>query len=202
MAYTLYNSSRQQIHALLFLDPNSNLKEKSNDLFTLFDSDFQNYKEYFNGIEPPNNQNVLPQVLTTVIHELSNCIRSDISIFEETSSTILDFPTLTGFASVWSVIEFVYCMKEIHMTDINDSGPYTKYGAGVIYFASLIMKISNQIPLYKAVCIGSRIDQQRIIDLASLQDNHFNRFISIYQLVRSTFDYSITSFETSLDKSD
>ena len=109
---------------------------------------------------------------------------------------------MTGYAMVWSVLEFVFCLKEVHRHEETDpttgstkAGAFAAYGEGVFIAAATLICITNQRPLYYVLSIGDKIRQQNMTDIAILVDENMSRFLDIYQLVESSLSFSLMTVQ-------
>ena len=152
------------------------------------------------------NFNIPHDVLT---RNISNERKTELKeiLKDQIDTSILDFPTLTGFASIWSVLEFVYCLKDVYANiksneneqdKLDIKGAYTQFGDGVMIFASCLLFLTNQVPLYKAISINKKIMNQRTTDLAHLEEKTLVYYLNVNQLVQSSMDYSLLSISSAI----
>ena len=193
-SYSLFRLSNAQAQAFIFMLKKNDIDKVNDDFYNLFDQDFQSKRDYFNKIKiAPSENEVAPPFSRKIMEMAMEIIQANIELFNEQSTNILDFPSLTGFSSIWSVLEFLYILKEVHFTgDIKS----TRYGGGVLFCAAAIINLTNQYNLSKILSIGSKIENQRITDIVSLQEEILTKLVNVYRLVRSIFDYAISSFDT------
>ncbi|OHT13614.1 hypothetical protein TRFO_03390 [Tritrichomonas foetus] len=198
IAYSVKRSSRQQV--MTYLMENSN----NSNVFSFFDERFRELSKYFSAQcqnFTPKASEINPPFLHIVVSEIANCIRNNWAVFQETTANILDFPTMTGFAAVWSVLEYVFCLKEVHRKDAaitgaelkQSTGSFAVYGEGVLVAAAGILCVTNQTSLSRAVSIGNRIIQQKQTDLAALDEEVLSKFFGVYKLVQASIESSIAT---------
>lgn len=207
VAFALKRSSSQQILAYLFMTKPSDIDTKSDELFSLFDKKFQDCSKYFDGATvAPSKEEIAPPFMQNIIAELARTCQEKWSLFEEESSTILDFQSLTGFAAIWSVLEFVFCLKEVHRKEDfsggetkKNTGAFGLFGEGVLLCAAALLCILRQQPLSRALSIGTRIVQQKRTDLAVLEDDVLNKYLVVYELVQNSIDYALSSISPAVN---
>ena len=210
IAFALRRSSDKQNYAFLFMTPrpkdgdnNSSgdaLDTRKDELFTLFDNDFKAKKSLFDSVIPaPSEKEIAPPILTNILAEMNYWVTENWDLFSEKSPTVLDFPTLTGFASTWSVLEFIYCLRDVYAKDnTQDKGSYANFGDGVMIFSSCILFLSKQVPLWRAVSIGTKIMSQRTTDIASLKEDNLDKYVRMYHLMQSSMEYALSSIDSAV----
>ena len=132
-------------------------------------------------IHPP----FLSHLLSLLISETDKS-----QIFEETSSQFLRFETLTGFASAWSVLEFVFCIIESNRKHPNSESPFQAYGEGVMLFAAAMLCVTDQVRLHFATNIGRRLERVKDVDFASSNDERLSRFCAVCHLETSSLEWA------------
>jgi len=148
--------------------------------------------------DSPSSKDTHPPLFTSLLLLMKKIVEENSTVFEEKSSTVLDFGTLTGFASVWSVLEFVFCLIEtIRASD--EQSPFQKFGEGVFLFAGSLMCITNQHNLHYATNIGRRLERLKDVDFASANDEKLARFCSIYSLEKTSLSLAISIVKPILD---
>ena len=110
----------------------------------------------------------------------------------ETSTNPLDFSSLTGFASIWSVLEFVFCLKECYHNNYYfqaekgkalSVSPLAKYGESVLIPAAIILISTNQVQMFRVFSIGEQIYRQSCVENSS-KSNIVSNFLNIYDFVK------------------
>lgn len=232
VAYLLKRSEREQV--LVYLTEASYIKERNADfetemttdiIFDLFEdpknkgnpSAFKKTRNFINGRNSSANNdgfiNVAPDpgevnypFLQSLVNQLVDLAHAEWDLFDEKSPNILDFTSMNGFAAVWSVLEFVYCLKEVYRREeISKQDPPEKvgsfavFGEGVLTTAALMLCLTGQAPLARIMSIGTRITQQKKIDLAALDEEVLNNFLNIFQLVNASIENTITLLAPTLE---
>ena len=131
-------------------------------------------------IHPPFLSHLLSLMMSAV--EKSQC-------FDETSTQYLRFETLTGFASAWSVLEFVFNMLETNRK-FGGLTPFQQFGEGVMFFAAAMLCVTGQERLHYATNIGRRIERVKDVDFASAGDERLSRFCAVCQLESSSLEWA------------
>lgn len=204
IAFALKRSGGQQILSYLFMVRKGEVDTRDETVFRQFDEIFQKSKQYFEKADVvPDAREIAPPFLQSVISEVAKLVHSKRDLFDETSRNILDFPTLTGFAAAWSVLEFIFCLKEVHRKEESvtapdgnhrmNSGSFAMFGEGVLVCAATLLCVTRQQPLSKVLSIGNRIIQQKLTDLAVLEEETLEKFLTCYQLVRASMDSSLAT---------
>ena len=142
----------------------------------------------------PNGRDVYPLLLTKCLAKLRERINNSLTIFDETSNTILDFTSLTGFASVWSVLEFIFIYNESLRTE-NIQGSFEIYGEGVMLAASAIILALKQERIYLATNIGRRIQRVKEIDFSANKNMKLLQFCAVNQYEYSSMEWSLSTFQ-------
>ena len=141
------------------------------------------------------NPKFLLHLLQAVISEIAHICTDKWELFDETSSNLFDFQSLRGFASVWSVLEYVFILKEVYSKESanpeneeeqnrrTNRGAFAQFEEGVIICAAAILCVTRQQGLAKVLPIGGRISQMRKTDLAILEEEVMPKYLAINQLV-------------------
>lgn len=109
-------------------------------------------------------------------------------LFNEPSTTVLDFPSLKGFGAIYSVLEFVFCLHETFRNEAQDS-PFESYGEGVMCCAAAFLALSNQERHYNITCIGRKLKFIREYDFSSQEDPRLTRFCAAFELASSSLQF-------------
>lgn len=219
VAYLLKRSEKEQV--LAYLTEASYIKEKgttneteitSDMIFDLFEnpdkngsesSAFKNSRKFFNSggstnVAPDSGEINYP-FLQSLVNQFVDLVHAEWDTFDEKTLNILDFTSMNGFAAVWSVLEFVFCLKEVYrreevikLVSHDKGGSFAIFGEGVLTTAALILCLTNQAPLARVMSIGARIIQQKKIDLAALDEEVLNKFLNVYQLVNASIENTVT----------
>jgi hypothetical protein len=201
MAFLLHQSPRQQIMAYLCELNTQNTDTRSDAIFRIFDAEFQKRVEFFkmSKIAPSPDEISLP-IFQSMVTKFTRTLREGIRMLTETSDKLLNFPTLTGFAAVWSVLEYVYCLREVFSCDpklIRDKtapeGAFSLYGEGVFLCAALIIVVAKQESLAKLLKIGRRILQHKRTDIVTAEEVSISHFLTADALAQAALDYSLGS---------
>lgn len=229
IAFFLKHSEKEQV--LAYLTEASYVKEKGESseteittdmIFDLFESGnestiFKKSRSFFNStnndngdlgfikVAPDTNQINYP-FLQSFVNKLSDLVHEEWDLFDEKSPNILDITSMNGFAAVWSVLEFVFCLKEVYRGDENNKyfssnkgGSFAVYGEGVLTTAALMLCLTGQVSLAKILSIGTRIIQQKKIDLAAIDEDILNRFVNIFKLVNASIENTVTTLTPTLN---
>ncbi|KAH0785011.1 Rac-binding component of scar regulatory complex [Histomonas meleagridis] len=209
-AFSLKRGSSQQVLAYIYQTKPDNIDEKYDLFFELFDRQFADSKSCFNNINVvPNKGEISPPFMQSIVLELTNVCKDKWELFDETSTNIYDFPSLTGFAAIWSVLEFVFCLKEVYRKEgvsaeeesgrkVN-RGAFAQFGEGVIICATAILCATRQQRLSQVLSIGGRINQMKKTDLAILEEETMTRFLSVNQLVHESMEFSMHLIEPAIE---
>lgn len=128
--------------------------------------------------------------------------------FVETSKCPLDFPSLNGFAAVWSVLEFAYCLKECYYYNYGHeksksitSSPLSKYGESLLIPVVLILETLKQVPMYKVFSIGEQILRQSIVENTNENNRQcsVSTFLKIYNFLKASANFTLTTLKPSLE---
>jgi hypothetical protein len=199
MAFVLHQSPRQQIMAYLCELSPENPEARSENVFRIFDTEFQNRAHFFktSKIAPSRDEISLP-IFQSVVAQFVRTGQTRIGVLSETSQTLLNFPTLTGFAAVWSVLEYVYCLREVCSRDpklVRDQkapeGAFSSYGEGVFLCAALLIVMAKQESLVKLLGIGRKISQQKRTDVVTADEVAISHFLTSFALAQAALDYSL-----------
>jgi len=207
IAYLLKRTSSQQVFAYLFGSKHDNLDYRSEDFFSLFGGKFSALRNYFsNAMTAPSEKEIAPPFMFRAIAAITELCNRESEIFKERSFNLFDFPSLTGFASIWSVLEFVFCLKEVHRKDETEpnkkystNGSFSLFGEGVVLCASCLLCVLKQQPLYKVLCIGERISQQKRIEEAGIDDENLTRFLTVFQFVQKSQEFAHSSLSPTVE---
>ncbi|KAH0791904.1 Cytoplasmic FMR1-interacting protein [Histomonas meleagridis] len=211
-AFCLRRSSSQQISSYIYQINPGNIEEPLNDsFFSTFDINFSEYKKYFNGINViPNKSEIAPPFMQEIISEIAKICTDKWELFDETSGNLFDFQSYRGFASVWSVLEYVFILKEVYSKESNNEneeenikkvnrGAFAQFGEGVLICAAAILCVTKQQNLAKMLSIGGRISQMRKTDLAILEEDVMPKFLAVEQLVEEAMSYSTSSIAPTVE---
>jgi hypothetical protein len=201
MAFALHQSPRQQIMAYLCELTPGNAETRSDAVFRIFDADFQSRASFFEKLKiAPSPDEISLPIFQSILTTFVKTLRESIGVLSETSQTLLNFPTLTGFAAVWSVLECVYCLREVFSRDpklIRDKmapeGAFNLYGEGVFLCAALLIVMLKQDLLAKLLSIGRRISQEKRTDMVTADEVAISNFLTGYALAQAALDYSLES---------
>ena len=132
-------------------------------------------------------------LLSLIVNEFISLVQREIHTFEEPNAKSPDFTTMSGFASVWSVVEFVYCLMEATRVGEQDTG-FPKYGSGVMLCAALILLAVGQDDLSRVLCVGRKMQRHKETDMSGVQDEKILRFLAVSQYDIATIDWALLFF--------
>lgn len=154
----------RQFSAFLYsYNPNlpkeDNVNQNFGEFFKVFEPNFERAKNWFQGISPlPNENEILPPFVFACAQHFSSLIQNGNVVFHETSQNLLDIHTLKGFAAVWSVLEFIFCLIEVFREEHSEKqGSVVRFGEGVQICAAAILCLTSQRPFYRCLSIGRKI---------------------------------------------
>lgn len=227
-AYALKSLSEEQFLAYIFMcrsveeNPekikSTEIDETKDEIFTMFGKQASDFKEMFKWqqteenqgkklVVAPKNDEILHPFKQVILKELVNCIKFDaLPNFVETSQNLLDFPSLTGFAAVWSVLEFVYCLKECYhnnyfQAELTKVSPLAKYGESVLIAAAIILTVTNQIQMSRVFSIGEQIYRQNCVENTS-KSNIVSTFLTMYDFMKSSTNCILCTLKPAIESLD
>lgn len=127
----------------------------------------------------PTDCDVYPYVLSLCLSTVIRTVTGDRkAVFEETSRTILDLTSLTGFGATWSVLEYLFVMLEAFRdnTKLTNPSPFEIYGEGVVLCAAATISALGHERLAFATNIGRRLQRMRGVDYSASLDDRLERF--------------------------
>jgi hypothetical protein len=163
-AFALKTSATAQICTFL-LGKNESAESREPELFTVFDATFRVVCEIMSNMyQIPSEGEALPRFLCGARLVLAQQIRANSELFDETRTNLLDIKGMTGFASRWSVLHFLFSLLEStqkNKDDVQDDQPVppgsvTQFGEGVLVCAAAVLRACRQKPLYRVLAIGER----------------------------------------------
>ena len=198
-AYALKRSSTDQITSFLFCKSPENPNAQSPELFALFDGQLKEQEKYFSSYKStPTESEVIQPFLHKMLTQFSSFMYKNQNKFAETSTNLLDLTSLKGFAATWSILEFLFILREsIHKT--NDNNNYQSFGDGVQLCAAAVLCYTDQVSLYRLLSIGSRIKSHSLTDFNTNKDSREKFFIAANDKFSSTLQYAISSYKPILD---
>jgi hypothetical protein len=123
-------------------------------------------------------------------------------LFEEKNANILDVRSLTGFASRWSVLEFLFCLiestrkaKEEAGEEAPAPGSMVQFREGVLLSAAAILCACRQRPLYKLMAIGERIKSHQLTDFNTLKEERVKKFLAVSDWASASLSCALASFQ-------
>jgi hypothetical protein len=203
IAFTLKRSSVHQVLAYLLMPRTSKPEDKGGSpFFEQFDEHFQQTRTYLEGIvTPPSPNEVAPPFLQKAIGTLIALKSAHRQLFENDADSVYDFPAMKGFAAVWSVLEFIFCLKEVQSQEVPQgraeadvqSGAFVRFGEGVFLASAALLCICRQHSLAKVLSIGARIVQQKNTDLVASENVRLKRFLECHALIEASFEFAVSS---------
>lgn len=138
---------------------------------------------------------IFPITLTLCLDSIIKAIKAfeKVELFDEKSPSILDFPSLTGFASRWSILEFIFVYAEAGREKENES-PFQLYGEGVMLLAAALILFMSQEKIYHVINVGRKIQRVIEVDSAASKDDILSRFCLINKFETATMDWAIQLF--------
>lgn len=195
-AFILKKSSIDQYTSFIFnkTADDGNTDISSNEVFQIFEDKaigrhFRNYSKL------PAENEVIQPFLYNALFTFSDRLSSQqgaSDMLAETSQYYLDLQTLTGFASTWSVLEFLFVLRE-SMSEKHEQD-FTFIGEGVQLCAAAILCMSKQIGLYDILCISNIIKAHRLTDFNVLKDQRVKTFLSLSDSFIASLRCAITSY--------
>lgn len=175
------------------------------DLFKCFDQEFQStqsilYKGLSNSIIPKHNQ-ILPPFLYASLQRLATLINES-KLLQENSQNILDTQSMDGFAVVWIILEFIYCLIEIFRSDdnVSNDGSLKLFGEGPLQTAAAFLLISKQSSLYNVHNIGRIITNALNKELNVRGASNVAKFSVVYKFVESSMRCALTNYQSVVDE--
>lgn len=158
------------------------------EIFESFDATFRDTINYFSELKViPEPTHVLPPFTYLTTLEFVKIVLSD-DTFNETAPNLTNFQSLKGFAAVFSILEFLYCILEA-----NTGNAINKYGESVLICAANILAATKQIDLYKVLSITGRILTHYDADFNHNTNPQLQNFINISKLMQSSLWIALTS---------
>ena len=185
---------------------NHSNKTTSSPFENIFDKHFSDNLQFFKHqlqedgsfTVAPNKNQIIQSFLQSILNLIyQEVIQQDVhEHFEETSSDLLDSLSLNGFSAYWSVLEFVFCLKEMHRIDkrignnckIMTANKKNSDGdRGIIYFASVLIYMMKQTSMYNIMSICSKISTYRDFSYSDIESESIFDFLSCYERVKSSY---------------
>jgi hypothetical protein len=154
----------------------------------------QQFADAFDSQDPlPTDKDVFPPILMSCLSFVLNIVRQQQNeVFAETSQSIFEFETLTGFAARWSVLEYVLVLMECARRADGggkDPSPFEVYGEGVVFTAAAIVEGLQQDRLHFATNIGRRLQRVKMVDYSARCDERFERFCAVEKLEATSYEW-------------
>lgn len=163
----------QQASVFLFDESDSNL----------FSSTFPYFQEYGKafraGLDRSSNKDVVlyPTFSTRMLSYICDFIRGNQEIFAEPSKDLLKPHTFRGFASRWSVLEFLIASTRINRDNYAQSLPLDSF----YVLPCIILKLTKQESIYKSVSINERIYLHSELQIVQSMNNNIKDLINIHK---------------------
>jgi hypothetical protein len=100
---------------------------------------------------------------------------------------------MTGFACVWAVLEFVYCVRESKRSP-NQAEGFARNGFGVMVCAALLLLASGQTGIAKIVSIGKKLRRYRETDVTGMVDEKIDRVLAAFDASAAAVDWALLLF--------
>ena len=164
----------------------------------LFDKEFQDsIKMILNRTKL--NGNVQQLHLEMIINKFASYINNEKELFAETNQDYSDYTQFKGFASVWSIIEFSYCLMESNREPSESSG-FQKYGQGVFICAGLIISLIGQEKIYNLIGICRKLQRFRHSDMSGVTNEKIVQYLAVTKYCTSAVYWAIMSYKNILQK--
>jgi hypothetical protein len=206
-AFALKTSTTTQVGSFL-LGKNPTVPDdgREPEFFGMFDAHFKSVRDMMGSFyNSPAEGEALPPFQCGVLIVLAQQIKANLGLFAEKSRNLLDMRSMTGFASRWSVLDFLFCLmestrktKEEAGEEISGPGSVVQFGAGVILTAAAILCACRQRPLYKLLAIGERIKSHQLTDFNALKEERVKRYLAVSDWTRSSLTCALASLEIPL----
>lgn len=182
------------VQILSYLRSADNNGQPRDEIDRLFDQDFRDSLQIVTARPMTIAESSQQLLLSMVVNEFLSLVQRDIHTFDEPNAKSTDFTSMTGFASVWSVIEFVYCLMEsTRLGEQTDTG-FPEYGQGVMLCAALILLATNQVDLSRVLSVGRKMQRHKETDMSGIQDDKILRFLSVSKLDTAIIDWALLFF--------
>ena len=204
-AYLLKKTTKEQVGSFILSRP---LQEVTNsispsdhpELFELFDNNFRDSQHYFDSFNQiTTNKEIVSPFLYQSVLIFSRLLQDKYNLFEETTTDLLDLQSLKGFASNWSVLEFLFCMLEVTSNE-KSPGSLVKYGEGVQLCSALILSLTNQQNLFRLLNIGEKINAHDASDFSANTSKSVKKFQAVYKLVSSSLSCAISTIQPAVQQ--
>jgi len=171
------------------------------ELFELFDNMFRYSTKYVDAIESfPSEKEIQSSYLLRCITILYQLYVQNQDLFFEFSPTLTNYQSYTGFASRWSVFEFLFCMTEvlegencIKNRTFTTQNTISRFGDGIHHTVALLLCFSNQNHLYRMLSIGEKIESHAKSEFSAKCSERVKRYLSVHRLVRVSLNCSIST---------
>jgi hypothetical protein len=160
------------------------------ELVRLFDAKFSEGMKIFTERPLLLHRDVEQLFLSTALSTFAELFTPEIEIFIEKEIKSQDFTVMTGFAAVWSVLDFVFCMLEA-----GKEAGFMQYGHGVMVCAALIILATRQGDLAQLLSIGNRMKSHLLTDMTGRIDEHIDHYFTAAQASKAAFDAAMVMIE-------
>ena len=199
-AFILKRTTEAQVSSFMFsespLAPEDT--QRVPELFEIYDKPFQATFQYFNlmakKIQPTE---VNMPMLCAATKALVNSLLPNYQLFAESSSNLFDIQSLTGFASIYSVLEFI--SSNIIVLPSSEGGGVLQYGEGIYFFAAALLLLTKQRRLFRALSIGEKIISHMITDFSEINDIRIDKFISASRFASSALAHGFGTLQSIMD---
>lgn len=188
-------------------------KERSNrmlnpEFFEMFDNEFKKtkpilYKDLGNGGIIPKHSDRVPIFLYNALNRLNELINQS-GIFTENSKDILDPKTMDGFSSVWTIVEFLFCLIEMLKDNIaqnenHNPGSLGVFGESPLFAAAAIILLTGQKNLYNVHDIGKKIKDAAETELSFTDSGNVGKFCKVFKVIDSSIRCAFTNYQSITD---
>jgi hypothetical protein len=167
---------------------------EESDFFSLFDQQFNEVARLFTHVvDLPTNDQIIQPFLLRAVQEIARAVLEAGDLFNEQSGNLMDVLSLTGFASKWSVLDFIFSLIESGKRTGGERGAIARFGEGVHLCAAVVLCATGQVPLFRAFGIGERILSHFETDFSSGgTGQRIKDFIVVNKLVSSAYQCAIS----------
>ena len=200
-------------HYIRFLRSFDENNKPRDEIETFFDDNFKKSIQFLKNKTSNICQYSQGLMMSVALNTFIELLQDKLSLLLENSiqskSPILpSVNSMSGFASIWSIIEFIYCQmestREPVKEDENSLPPqegFIKYGNGVFLAASIIALATNQVSLIKLLSIGHKLEMAYEIDQSGSLADKLIRFLSVYKYGETIYEWGLLFFSQHVSNS-
>ncbi|OHT02461.1 hypothetical protein TRFO_30406 [Tritrichomonas foetus] len=199
-AYLMKRETSLQNRCFIFgQNPKQEGPPENPEFYQMFDNEFQSSRKMFDyGECLPSSKELVSPFLYNALARITAKVRSS-DLFMETSSNLLDGSSLTGFVSVWSIVEFLMCMIEKNNTEDDPAKSTLQlYGESPFLTASAVIDASRQKSLYNAFNISNKITESMKTNVAVNEKSGIYKFKEVHDFIASTMQCYLSNYEPAI----